>query len=94
MKLIASSIGQAREGCSFVLIHIVEALQLSFTAKETADFETEKMGRLESFVDGLKQRGYDAKGVPVLRTAPAIVRIVKEEQADLLVLGAHGPYRF
>ncbi len=92
MKLIASSIGQAREGCSFVLIHIVESPSAIIHGKETADFETEKdRERLESFVDGLKQRGYDAKGVLGFKnSASEIVRIVKEEQADLLVLGAHG----
>ena len=43
MKLIASSIGQAtREGCSFVLIHIVESPSAIIHGKGTADFETEK----------------------------------------------------
>ena len=50
---------------------------------------------MESFVDGLKQRGYDAKGCFGFKnSASEIVRIVKEEQADLSSTGRPWPYRF
>lgn len=92
MKLIASSLGQAREGTSFVLIHIVESPSAIIHGKESADFETQKdQEKLEHYADGIRQRGYPASAILGFKnSATEIVRIVKEEKADLLVLGAHG----
>ena len=40
---------------------------------------------------GLKEKGFESEGILGFRqSAKEIVRIVKEEKADMLVLGAHG----
>ena len=47
--------------------------------------------KLTFFVDQLKEKGFDADGKLGFRNrAKEIVRIVKEEKADMLILGAHG----
>lgn len=92
IKLIASAIGMAKKDSQFVLIHIVESPSAILHGEETADLETLKdQERLDAFVQGLNAKGYEAKGVLGFKhSASEIVRIVKEENADLLVLGAHG----
>ena len=91
-KLLASAIGQASSGSRFVLIHIVETATSILLGKETDDYETKKdQERLDFFVGQLKERGYEAEGILGFRhRAKEIVRIVRETQSDLLVVGAHG----
>lgn len=91
-KLIASAIGQAKEETTFYLIHIVESPSAILLGNQTDDFETQKdQERLDFFVAQLRDKGYSAKGILGFRhSATEIVRIVKEEDADLLVVGAHG----
>jgi manganese transport protein len=59
---------------------------------ETDDYETQKdKERLDFFVNQLKEKGFEAEGVLGYRhRAKEIVRIVKDEKADMLVAGAHG----
>ena len=92
IKLLAAAIGQAREDTQFVLIHVVESPTAILLGKETGDYETEKDNeRLELFVNHLEGKGYKSKGILGFRhSSKEIVRIVKEENADMLVLGAHG----
>jgi manganese transport protein len=91
-KLLAAAIGQAKEGTEFILIHIVESASAILLGDQTADYETQKdKERLDLFVTELKEKGYKAEGVLGFRhSAKEIVRIVKEENADILVVGAHG----
>lgn len=91
-KLLAAALGQAKPGSSFVLIHIVESPSAILHGKETADFETEKdRERLKKYTADLANNGYDAVGILGFKnSASEIVRIVKEEKADLLIMGAHG----
>jgi manganese transport protein len=60
--------------------------------RETDDYETQKdKERLEFFVTQLKERGYQAEGILGFQNrAKEIVRLVKENNADLLIVGAHG----
>ena len=92
IKLIAAAIGQARQNTHFVLIHVVESPTAILLGKETGDYETEKdKERLELFVNHLKEKGFESEGILGFRhSSKEIVRIVKEEKADILVLGAHG----
>ena len=57
-----------------------------------AQYETQKdEERLEVFVNHLKEKGFASVGILGFRhSAKEIIRIVKEEKADMLVLGAHG----
>ncbi len=91
-KLIAYAMGQAKEGSTFILIHIVESASAVLHGKETDDYETkEDNERLLFFVTQLKDAGFDAKGILGFRQrAKEIISIVRTEQADMLVVGAHG----
>lgn len=91
-KLLASAIGQAKNDTTFLLIHVVESATAILFGKETDDYETkEDLERLGFYVKQLIDRGYDAEGKLGFRNrAKEIVRIVKEEKADMLIAGAHG----
>ncbi|MBC7534666.1 MAG: Nramp family divalent metal transporter [Ferruginibacter sp.] len=91
-KLILSAIGQGKKETFFILIHIVESASATLLGTETDDYETHKdKERLDFFTNQLKEKGYEAKGILGFRQrAREIVRIVKAEGADMLVVGAHG----
>jgi len=91
-KLLAAAIGQSKENSEFILIHIVESATAILLGDQTADYETQKDNeRLEFYVNELKQKGFIAKGILGFRnSAKEIVRIVKSENSDMLVVGAHG----
>jgi manganese transport protein len=91
-KLLASAIGQAGKDTQFILIHVVETATAILLGTETDDYETQKdKERLEFFVSQLKERGIKSEGILGFRhRAKEIVRIVKQEKADMLVVGAHG----
>jgi manganese transport protein len=91
-KLLASAIGQANKDSQFLLIHVVESASAVLHGKETADYESEKdKEQLDFFVSQLNERGFDAIGKLGFRNrVKEIVRIVKENEADMLVIGAHG----
>jgi len=91
-KLLASAIGQARQDTQFILIHVVESATALLLGNETADYESQKdKEKLELLVTQLKEKGFESEGILGFRhSAKEIIRIVKEEKADMLVLGAHG----
>jgi len=91
-KLISFAISQANKNTSFILIHIVETASAKILAKETDDFETRKdQEHLDSYTNMLQNLGYKTKGILGFdRRAKEIVRIIKETEADMLVIGAHG----
>jgi manganese transport protein len=91
-KLLASAIGQAKKDTQFLLIHVVESASAVLHGQETADYETQKdKEQLEFFVSQLNERGFDAIGELGFRNrVKEIVRIVKANEADMLVIGAHG----
>jgi manganese transport protein len=90
-KVISHALGQATEGTEFILIHIVESASARMLGKNTFDEESkEDERRLQVYVDGLRQRGYNARGLLGFRNRiTEIVRLVKENQADMLTMGAH-----
>ncbi len=91
-KLISAAIGQGKEDCSFTLIHIVESASSKLHGDQSADYETEKdKERMDELVLKMTEKGYVAKGILGFNeTSKEIIRIVKEEQVDLLIIGAHG----
>ncbi|WP_462263257.1 Nramp family divalent metal transporter [Ferruginibacter sp.] len=91
-KLLAAAIGQAKRETRFLLIHVVESASAVLHGKETDDYETKKdEERLDFFVSQLNERGFDATGELGYRNrVKEIVRIVKNNNADMLVIGAHG----
>lgn len=91
-KLMAYAIGQAQKDSQFILVHIVETATSILLGKETDDYETQKdTERLDIYVKQLKEQGFEATGFLGFRhRSKEIVRIVKDQKADMLVVGAHG----
>jgi manganese transport protein len=91
-KILAYALGQGSQSSKYFLLHIVESASAKLHGKESGDFETEKDAeQLQFYVQQLIERGYDAKGKLGYRNRiKEIVRLVKENNADMLVIGAHG----
>jgi manganese transport protein len=91
-KLITHAIGQAKKQTVFVLIHVVESASARVLGSDSDDMETRKdEERLNVYVEQLKSKGFVAEGKLGFKSrAKEIVRLVKESEADMLVIGAHG----
>jgi len=91
-KLLGSAIGQGKSDTEYLLIHIVESTSARLLGQESDDYETSKdEERMQFYIQQLNQRGFTAVGKLGFRNrTKEIVRIVKEESAGLLVIGAHG----
>jgi manganese transport protein len=91
-KLLAYAIGQGRENTKYLLIHVVESASARMLGKESDDYETRRdQERLEGYSTALAEKGIDSIArLGFRRRSREIARIVKEEQADMLVIGAHG----
>jgi manganese transport protein len=91
-RLLSHAIGQANKATSFILIHIVESASSKFLGKETDDFETHSdQEHIDFYAQRLREMGYQANGFLGFNArSKEIVRIVKHEKADMLVIGAHG----
>jgi len=91
-KLVAFALGQGKPGTSYVLLHVVESASAKLLGDATADLESKKdKEQLEAYANQLQERGKNVSARLGYRNRVAeIVRIVKDEKADLLVLGAHG----
>ena len=91
-KLIAYALGQGKPDTTYLLIHIVESASAKLLDKESDDYETRKdMEQMNFYTDSLQKSGYKTEGIVGFKNrAREIVRIVQENEADMLVLGAHG----
>ncbi len=91
-KLLSYAMGQAHENTSFVLIHVVESASAKVLERDTDDLETRKdQEHLDFYAARLKQMGHAASGILGFNhRAREIVRIIKENEVDMLVIGAHG----
>ncbi|CAN5410292.1 Nramp family divalent metal transporter [soil metagenome] len=91
-KLLSFAIGQGREKTNYVLVHIVESASAKLHGRDSDDYETRKdKERMEIYVRQLREKGFAVEGQLGFRNrAKEIVRIVKELDADMLVVGAHG----
>jgi len=91
-KIISYAIGQGNENTSYFLLHVVESAGAKLLGKQTDDYETRKdMERLKDYVSELQQQGYTISGEIGFRNrVKEIIRIVQEQGADMLVMGAHG----
>lgn len=90
--LLAHALGQGKKDTNYVLIHVVESVSARYLGKDSDDFETRNdQDRMDSYVEQLKKNGYKAKGVLGFQHRnKEISRLVNEQKADLLVIGAHG----
>ena len=91
-KILSSAFGQGNKNSAYLLIHVVESVAAKLHGRESDDHETKKdMERLDSYVLQLREKGLDVSAHIGFRSrVKEIVRIVKEQHADLLVIGAHG----
>jgi manganese transport protein len=91
-KLISNAVSQGHPATHYVLIHIVESVSAQLLGTESFDEESiSDQHQLDVYIRLLNERHVQATGVlGYRRRAQEIVRIVKQQQADLLVLGGHG----
>lgn len=91
-RLITYALGQADADTTLVLIHIVESVSAKILGNQSDDFETRKdQQKLDDYVAMLQSKGVKAEcKLGFRRRTKEIVRLVKESDADLLVIGAHG----
>ncbi|WP_343674789.1 Nramp family divalent metal transporter [Chitinophaga sp.] len=90
--IISNAIAHGNANTKYLLIHIVESASARYLGRESDDFETRKdKEQMETYVSLLKSKNLHAEGFLGYRhRAEEIVRIVKSEKADFLVLGGHG----
>ena len=91
-KIIAYALGQGNKDANYLLIHIVESASAKLLGNESDDIETKKdKQQLEAYSAQLVQQGYKVNTQLGFRNrVKEIARIVTENNADLLVIGAHG----
>ena len=91
-KIISHALGQGSAASSYVLLHIVESAGAKLLGAQTDDYETRSdMEKLESYGAQLRAKGYEVTTQIGFRNRiKEIVRIVNDNQAELLVIGAHG----
>lgn len=91
-KIIATAIGLGSKNANYLLIHIVESASAKLLGKQSNDIETKKdKQQLEAYAEQLIAQGYNIKIELGFRNrVKEIARIVQENNADLLVIGAHG----
>lgn len=91
-QTIRSAIAQGGKQARYLLLHVVETAGAMVYGSDIEDQESAKdMAELENYKNQLEELGYDVEikigfGNPKNR----IPAIVKDFQADLLVMGAHG----
>lgn len=91
-KLLAFAIGQGGIDSQYILIHIVESASARMLGKQSDDLETRTdQERLNNYRLSLEKNNYKAvTRLGYINRTKEIVRIVKEEEAEMLVIGAHG----
>jgi manganese transport protein len=91
-KVLSYAVGQGKAEANYILIHIVESASAKLHGEDSDDFETKKdKAQLESYAAQLREKGIKASAALGFRNrVKEIVRIVNENNADLLVIGAHG----
>jgi manganese transport protein len=91
-KLLAYAVGQGGKEGRYLLIHIVESASAQMLGKESDDYETRRdQERLDLYRAALEQKGISSQTrLGFRQRSREIARIVKEEGADMLVIGAHG----
>ena len=90
-KLIAHALAQGNPSTKYILVHIVESAQTYLLGESSDDFETRNdKQHIQSYEDQLSGKGIIAEGILGYKNrVDEIVRIVKESNADMLVMGSH-----
>ncbi|HWB91477.1 MAG TPA: Nramp family divalent metal transporter [Puia sp.] len=91
-KLLAYAAGQGGDNAHYLLIHVVESVSARMLGVESDDYETRKdQERLDHYSTILRNRGLQSQTALGFRhRSREIARLVKENGADMLVIGSHG----
>ncbi len=91
-KLLAFAIGQGGTESNYILIHVVESASARMLGKQSDDLETRTdQERLNSYRQSLEKNNcHSITRLGYINRTKEIVRIVREEGAEMLVIGAHG----
>ena len=91
-QLIAHAVRQSGEMTKIILIHIVESASARILGTQSDDFETRKdQEKLDEYVNYLQTKSFIAESkLGFHNRQKEIPRLVKESNADLLIIGAHG----
>jgi manganese transport protein len=91
-KVISYALQQGGKNAKYILIHIVESAPAKILGADTADSESATdHEQLQEYAAHLTSKGYKAEAIIGYRNrTKEIARISKEQNANLLVLGAHG----
>lgn len=90
-KLIAHALAQGNKSVQLILIHVVESVSAKYLGAASDDEETRiDQQRLDHYCQQLQQQGYQVTGLLGYKNrVREIIRMVKESEADLIVMGAH-----
>ncbi|MBM3442647.1 MAG: Mn(2+) uptake NRAMP transporter MntH [Bacteroidetes bacterium] len=91
-RLIGHALGQGNMETEYIFIHIVESASSRILYDMSDDLETRSdQQQLDQYVARLGAMNLAAKGILGFNDrAKEIVRITQQQQADMLVIGAHG----
>lgn len=95
-EVIAYALKLAEAHTQFTLIHIVESASAKAIGAEAQDYETlEDQKIMERYLAVFEEKGLKAEGkIGFKNRVKAIATIVKEHNADLLIVGSHGHHSF
>ena len=90
-KLIAYALAQGNVSVTYILLHVVESVSARYLGASSDDDETRRdRERLQNYVLQLQEKGYQVEyHIGYQNRVKEIIRIVKESNADMLVMGAH-----
>lgn len=91
-KIIQNALKQGGKNAQYTLIHVVESAAARYLKRNTLDHETQlDRDSLVKYKKNLEELGYKTN-LQIGFGAPAreIIKIISEQQIELLVMGAHG----
>jgi manganese transport protein len=90
-KLIAHALSQGGKNAAYLLVHIVESASAKYLGADADDDETRiDKERLHTYAKQLNHLGYNTTvEIGYRNRVKEIVRIVKDSNANMLVMGAH-----
>jgi manganese transport protein len=91
-RVISQGAAMAAGGAELLLIHVVESAAARTLGVEVEDQETQlDRQQLEKYATALKEKGFKAEVVLGFGRPPhEIPKLVADQEADMLIMGAHG----
>ena len=91
-QIIKSALNQGGKSANYTFIHIVESAAARYLGKNTMDYETQiDHDSLVKYQNTLKELGYKVSiKIGFGNPASEIIKIISNQDVDLLVMGAHG----